>query len=111
MQAGRWKMRFMDVSGGNPVEAELVATADGSDWSLKGPDRPPIRERVVAVAGDSIVTDAGPYESFIRKGVELRTRDVYRLQDGKPVGTMEAHYATSAGDSVSRPRGEGTRVQ
>lgn len=109
--AGKWKMRAMDASGGNVVEVELTATADSSDWTIVGPNRPPIQERVIAVAGDSIVTEAGPYESFIRKGVQVRTRDVYRLQDGKLVGTMEARYATKGGDSVSQRRSEGTRVR
>lgn len=101
----------MDASGGNVVEVELTATADSSDWTIVGPNRPPIQERVIAVAGDSIVTEAGPYESFIRKGVQFRTRGVYRLQDGKPVSTMEARYATKGGDSVSQRRSEGTRVR
>jgi hypothetical protein len=109
--AGKWKMRAMDASGGNVVEVELTATADSSDWTIVGPNRPPIQERVIAVAGDSIVTEAGPYESFIRKGVQVRTRNVYRLQDGKLVSTMEARYATKGGDSVSQRESEGTRVR
>lgn len=108
--AGKWKMRAMDESGGNVVEVELVATAD-SGWTIVSPNRDPIPERVVAVAGDSIVVEAGPYESFIRKGVQVRTRGVYRLQDGKLLSTGEARYATKGGDSVSRRRSEGTRVQ
>ena len=108
--AGKWKMRVMDESGGNVVESELVATTD-STWTFVAQGRKPIQEHVVAIAGDSIVTEAGPYESFIRKGVQVRTRVVYRLQNGKLVGTMEARYATKGGDSVSRRRSEGTRVQ
>lgn len=108
--AGKWKIRATDVSGANPVEAELIATTD-SNWSIISPNRPPIPEHVVAVAGDSIVTEAGPYESFIRKGVQVRTRAVFRLEDGKLVSTSEARYATKHGDSVSQRRSEATRVQ
>jgi len=108
--AGKWKMRSTDESGGNVVEVELVATADTSGWTLTGPNGKPIPVRVVAVAGDSVVTEAGPYESFIRKGVQVTTRTVNRLQDGKLVGTIEARYATKGGDSVARRPTEGTRA-
>jgi hypothetical protein len=104
--AGKWKVRSTDEDGGNVLETGLVATADTSGWTMTSPNRKPIPVRVVAVAGDSIVTEAGPFESFIRKGVQVTTRTVNRLQDGKLVGTIEARYATKAGDRapfVSQP--------
>lgn len=91
------------------VVTELVATADTSGWTMTGPNRKPIPVHVVAVGGDSIVTESGPYESFIRKGVQVRTRSVNRLQGGKLVGTLEARYATKGGDSVAQRLTEGTR--
>jgi hypothetical protein len=109
--AGKWKMRSTDEGGGNPVEVEMVATADTSGWTLNSPKRKPISIRVVAVAGDSIVTESGPYESFIRKGMQVTTRTVTRLQGGKLVGTIDARYATKGGDSVAHRIIEGTRVQ
>ena len=108
--AGKWKVRTTDEAGGKAVETELVATADTSGWTMTGPNRKPIPVRVIAVAGDSIVTEAGPYESFIRNGVQVTTRSVSRLQDGKLVGTIEARYALKGGDSVAQRRSEGTRV-
>jgi hypothetical protein len=108
--AGKWRLRTTDEAGGKAVETELVATADTSGWTLTGPNRKPIPVRVIAVAGDSIVTEAGPYESFIRKGVQVTTRSVSRLQDGKLVGTLEARYALKGGDSVAQRRSEGTRA-
>ena len=108
--AGKWKVRTTDEAGGNPVDAELFATADTSGWTFTGPKGKPIPLRVVAIAGDSFVTEAGPYESFIRKGVQVSTRTVNRLQDGKLVGTMEARYRVGGRDSVSIRRSEGTRV-
>jgi hypothetical protein len=108
--AGKWKVRSMDEDGGNVLETGLVATADTSGWTITSPNRKPIPVRVVAVAGDSIVTEAGPFESFIRKGVQVTARYVSRLQDGKLVGTSEGHFATKSGDSVAHRRLEGTRV-
>jgi hypothetical protein len=108
--AGKWKVRSTDEAGKNPVEVELLATADTSGWTITGPNRKPIPVRVIAVAGDSIVTEAGPYESFMRKGVQVRTRSVSRLKDGKLVGTIEARFAMAGGDSVAHRVSEGTRA-
>lgn len=108
--AGKWKMQSMDASGGNVLDYELTIPADGSNWTAVGPGGRSIAVRVVAVGGDSIVTEAGPYESFIRKGVKITQREVNRLRDGKLMSTMEAHYATPKGDSVAQRRTEGTRV-
>ena len=109
--AGTWKLRATDPDGSNPVEIMLTATADSSDWLLVSGTRPPIHERIIAVAGDSIVTEAGPYESFLLKGVQVRQRDVYRLAEGKLVGTLYGTYALPRGDSTTVRRIEGTRVR
>jgi hypothetical protein len=108
--AGKWKLRTMDGAGGNVVESELTATADTSGWTLTRPNRKVVPVRVVAVGGDSIITEAGPYESALRKGVQVRSRMVLRLQHGKLVGTNEARYALSGGDSVAQRPAEATRV-
>jgi hypothetical protein len=110
--AGKWIVRTTDEAGGNVVESEMTTTADTSGWTLTLPKRKPIPVRVVAVGGDSIVTEAGPFESVLRKGVQVTTRAVYRLQDGKLVGTTEARYAASAGgrDSVANRPTEATRA-
>jgi hypothetical protein len=110
--AGKWKMRTTDESGGTPVETELNATADTSGWTMTAPKRKPVPVRVVAVGGDSVVTESGPFESFILKGVQVTTRTTSRLQDGKLVGTTEAHYRLKGGrDSVAKRPSVGTRTQ
>jgi len=109
--AGTWKVRSTDQAGGNPIETELRTTADKSGWTMTGPNKKPIPVRVVAVAGDSVVTEAGPYESFMLKGVQVRTHTVYRLQGDKLVGTTEAKYKIGGRDSVAQRRNEGTRAR
>lgn len=108
--AGKWKIRTTDKDGSNPVEAELLATANKSGWTLTLPNRKPVPVRVTAVAGDSLVTEAGPFESVLRKGLQVKTRTVNRLQDGKLVGIMEARYTVGGRDSVALRRSEGTRA-
>lgn len=108
--AGKWKMRSMNLSGGDVLDYEMTVTPDSSDWTVVGPNRPPVRIRVVAVAGDSIVAEAGPYESFLLEGVKVTQREVYRLRDGKLVGTLSGVYSTARGDSTTVRRIEGTRI-
>jgi hypothetical protein len=109
--AGKWKLRTTDEAGGQAVESELTATADTSGWTLKRPNGKTLPVRVLAMGGDSIVLEAGPYESALRKGVPVRSRMALRLQDGKLVGTNEARYALKGGDSVAQRPAEGTRAQ
>ena len=110
--AGTWTVRSMaEGSDSVLVTTTMVATADTAGWSITFPGRTkPVPSRVVVVAGDSIMTEAGPYESALRKGVQVTTQSVMRLRDGKLVGMTVAHYKTAAADSVVRLRTEGTRV-
>lgn len=109
--AGKWAVRTMTESGDSTlVRFEMVATGDTSGWTFNFPNRKPVPVRVVAVSGDSLVTEAGPFESVLRKGVKVTTRTVNRLQDGKLVGATTAHYATKGADSVRQLRFEGTRA-
>jgi hypothetical protein len=109
--AGKWSMATMNEKGDSTlVKYELVATGDTTGWTFNFPKRKPVPAHV-AVSGDSIIIDAGPYESVLRKGVKVTTHGVGRLQDGKLVGTTVAHYATHGADSVRNLRFEGTRAK
>ncbi len=92
------------------VTYDLTATANNTGWSIKFPNRAKaVTQRVVSVSGDSVVLEAGPYESAIRKGVQVTTRTVDRLQDGKLVGRTIAHYSVKCPDTVRIITSEGTR--
>jgi hypothetical protein len=64
---------------------------------------------VVAVEGDSIVTEAGPFASQMRKGQQAHSRVVTRLQGGKMVGTVHTRYDVTGPDSTALLDLEGTR--
>ena len=104
---GKWKMKTM-AEGSDSTMVEYTLDAGDAGWTLHFPKRPPVPTKPPA-DGDSIVADAGPYESALRKGVKVTTHSVFRLQDGKLVGTTVAHYATKGADSVLNLRSEGTR--
>ena len=108
--AGKWRVKAMTEAGDSVLGFVLTTTADGSGWTSTFPNLAPVPVRVVAVAGDSIVTESGPYESALRKGVQVRTHSVYRRQGDSLVGTTVAHYQTTGPDTVRRFRMEGTRM-
>jgi hypothetical protein len=109
--AGKWAVRATnDVGDLTLMTFNLLATADTTGWAISVGKRRPVPVRVTAVAGDSIVFEAGPYESLTRKGIKVTLFNVTRLQDGKLVGATVAKYATSAPDSVLEMQFEGTRL-
>ena len=109
--AGTWNMKTMASNSDSVLVAfDLVATADTTGWMYNFPGRAPEPVRVLAVAGDSIVTHTGPYASVLRPGVQVTVHSVVRLQDGKIVGTSMATYSGGGPDSVITLRTEGTRA-
>ncbi len=109
--AGRWTVSSTPETGDTTaVVSQLNAGADTTGWTMTLPNRPPVATRVVLVSGDSIVTENGPYQSVLRKGVQVTTRSVMRLRDGKLVGTTVARYTNAGADSVLRLRTEATRT-
>jgi hypothetical protein len=99
--AGKWNMRAVPTSGTDttPTNSVITATATTSGWTVTLPGRPPVPMRVT-VDGDSIMTEAGPYASVRRRGVQVTTNGVMRLEGGSLVGRTTAHYKVSTPDSV-----------
>jgi hypothetical protein len=109
--AGKWNVKGTNETGDSTlVTYVFTATGDTSGWTITFPGRKPVPVHVVAVAGDSIVIEAGPYPSMLRKGVQVRTSGPLRLQDGKLVGTVKAQYSVKTADSVRMVRTEGTKA-
>ena len=108
--AGKWDVKVMGASSDSVLTTYVLNTTDTSAWTFAFPKRESIPMRITSVAGDSIVTDAGPFVSSVRKGgVKVRTTATMRLIDGKIVGTTTARYATTGPDSVAMLRMEGTK--
>jgi hypothetical protein len=109
--AGVWTVIATPTDGKDTASTTttLTASADTAGWtqSVAGGRPVPVHVRV---DGDSIITRAGPYDSFRRKGVKVSTNGVYRLQGGKLVGNVVAHYNTKGADSVLHLRTEGTKA-
>jgi hypothetical protein len=109
--AGKWTQTVRtETSDSVLVTGTINATADTTGWTITLPNRPPMPVRV-RVDGDSLMNWSGPYESVLRKGVQVTTESVLRKQpDGKLTGITIARYAGAGADSVVRLRTEVTRA-
>jgi hypothetical protein len=110
--AGKWNMRSVPMSGDTSATTYvLTATANTSGWTITFPGRATPVPVKVTVDGDSIMLAAGPYPSVRRKGVQVTTYGVSRLQGGSMVGSTTAHYKVKSADSVLVLNTTGTRAQ
>ena|SRR5690242_4474389 len=109
--AGKWQMRSVPESGTDTSATTYVmtATADTTGWMINFPSgvKVPLH---VTVSGDSLVQKTATFASQRRKGVKVSTDGVFRLQNGKLVGTTIAHYTKAGADSVLRLHTEGTKL-
>jgi len=80
------------------VNSVVTASADTSGWVTHLAGRGPIPTRVAAMGGDSVVTEAGPFESVARPGQTVTTHETLHFKDDAVWGTIEARY--SNGDVV-----------
>jgi hypothetical protein len=106
--AGTWTVRTMPDGRDTVITGQLVATNTTEGWTMTLPGLQPVPVRV-RVDGDSLMTEAGPFPSVLRKGTMVTTSSVYRVQDGKLVGTLVARYTGAGADSVLTGRQEATR--
>jgi hypothetical protein len=110
--AGTWNIKSKLDGSDKVITYDLVASGDGSSWTVNFPGRDPVPARVVATGGDSVVWESGPFESVIRKGVTVKkSRVTARLQNGKLTGTTTAVYDAKGADTVAHLTVEGTRAQ
>ncbi|HZI43561.1 MAG TPA: hypothetical protein VFD67_17715 [Gemmatimonadaceae bacterium] len=109
--AGKWQMRSVPETGTDTTATSyvLTATADTAGWVMTFPSGLKVPVHIV-VSGDSILQKTGTFASQRRKGVKVTTEGVFRLQDGKLVGSTVAHYAKAGADSVLHLRTEGTKA-
>jgi hypothetical protein len=109
--AGRWNMRSVPTSGTDTTTTNSVitATSNTSGWTRTFPGRAPLPMRI-SVDGDSIMAEKGPYPSVRRKGVQVTTNSVMRLEGGNLVGRTTSHFQVKTADSVLVSTITGTRA-
>jgi hypothetical protein len=106
--AGTWTVQsLVGPKDSVLITTTVIATADGKGNTMQFPNHEPIPVRVVAVGGDSVVTEAGPYPSALRPGQTVTLlRSIGHYKGDALTGTFEARY--SSGDVV-KGKAVGTR--
>ena len=109
--AGKWMVRATPQGGTDTTTTEFTLTATGTTegWTFAFKNGPTVPVRVM-VSGDSVVTDAGPYKSVRRKGVDVTTHSAFRKDGDKIMGTTMATYSAKGADSTLMLRTEGVRI-
>lgn len=110
--AGVWRMQAMPQDRDTVLVTYHLWAENGTEWKMKfdnQADTLPVR--VLAVEGDSIRVQIGPYGSALRPGVSVTTFSMYRMDGDTLRGTSVAHYNVSTADSVRYIRTKGTRVR
>jgi hypothetical protein len=107
---GTWAVNVMpQASDSVLLTYTMNATGDTSTWNIKFADRAdPVPIHILSIAGDSVVMHAGPYSSALRKGKNVETHTVARVQGGTMTGTAVATYSAGP-DSVVTLRFTGTK--
>src|SRR6266576_1342987 len=90
------------------VSSEVTVSADARTWMTHLAGRDPVPTRVVAMAGDSVVTESGPFQSVARPGQTVTTHETFHFKGDVSWGSIEARY--SNGDVV-KGSFKGTRKQ
>ncbi len=86
----------------------LNAMPDTTGWNIVFTNGQKVSQHVM-VDGDSIISDAGPYPSFLRKGMKVTTHTVFHVVNGKLVSRTVAHYNVKTADSVRIIVAEGVK--
>lgn len=108
--AGTWSMQaWRDSSSVLLSTYRLTGGAEPRGWTISFPNRVAVPLRV-RIDGDSLIAEAGPYESVVRAGIAVVTRAVLRLREGRLAGSFMSRYASNMVDSVLTGRTEGERA-
>ena len=98
--AGTWNGKSMVGPKDSVVTTyALTIAADGKSATMKFANRDPIPTRILAMGGDSMVSEAGPYPSILRPGQTVKSlRTIAHYKGDAMWGTFEAQYGN--GDVV-----------
>ncbi len=106
--AGTWNTTTTLAGVENPVESQMVGTADGA-WTLNLAGRDPMPLRV-SIAGDSLIAVSPEYESILRPGIMVSVRTAGVKQRDMMVGNITATYRTGEAEEVVTGTFQSTRA-
>jgi hypothetical protein len=106
--AGMWNVNVMPVGKDTVVTSYVLNATDTTNWRFVFTGRTDtIPMRVTGMSGDTLISEAGPFPSSLRKGQQVSITTKSWLQDGKLMSSVAARYPGN--DSTIMLRGEGTK--
>jgi hypothetical protein len=98
--AGTWYSKTLGPKDSVLATTVLTTTADGKGWTMAFATGDPVALRVISSAGDSVVTEAGPFPSRVRQGQTVTLlHSVSHYKGNEMWGTSRAQYST--GDTLT----------
>lgn len=90
---GEWTGRSMRGTSDTVITAITFAFADNRKVTVAYPNRAPLVGRVLAIGGDSVVVDYGPYPSLTRAGHGVaNVHNVLHISNHRMTGTFLAKF-------------------
>ena len=108
--SGMWNVNVMPVGRDTVLTSYVLNATDTTNWTFTFTGRSDaIPMRVTGTSGDTLLTEAGPFESGVRSGQQVSVKSKNWIQDGKLMSLVDANYAGTPADSIVKLRSEGTR--
>ena len=107
--AGMWNVNVMREGSDSVATTYVLNTTDTAAWTFTFPNRQPIPIRITGMSGDTVLSEAGPFESSVRPGVQTSNTIRTWREGDKLVGWVRARYDVAGPDTVIVFRTEGTR--
>jgi hypothetical protein len=107
--AAIWDVNVRPMEKDSILTTYILNTTDTTGWMFAFPDESPVKMRVIDRKGDSLVAEAGPFDSKVMQGLKVRTISRAEFVGNTLSGTVEAHYETTGPDSARTYRIDGTR--
>ena len=90
--AGTWNFNAIPEGDTTVVNYTVMATNDTSGWTMKMGNAAPVPLRIT-VAGDSVITMAGPFPSALKPGTTVTTHSITRFRGDSAFGVTHAAYS------------------
>jgi len=107
--AGMWNVNVMREGSDSVATTHVLNSTDSAAWSFTFPGRQPIPIRITGMSGDTVLAEAGPFESSVRPGVQTTNIIKTWLEGDNLVSWVRARYDGTGPDTVIIFRTVGTR--
>lgn len=107
--AGMWNVNVMREGSDSVATTHVLNATDSTAWTFTFPNRQPIPIRITGMSGDTVLAEAGPFESSVRPGVQTRNIIKTWLEGDRLISWVRARYDVTGPDTVIVFRTVGTR--